>query len=67
MTEKRLVRVTDHGPMLVEGPVRIELADGRAVESDRFTVAICTCRRSGIYPLCDTSHRKARKSTERSA
>jgi len=25
--------------------------------SQRFTVAICTCRRSGTYPWCDTSHR----------
>ncbi|WP_163801494.1 CDGSH iron-sulfur domain-containing protein [Mycolicibacterium sediminis] len=46
------------GPMMVEGPVRIEMEDGRVVESDRFMVAICTCKRSKIYPLCDTSHRK---------
>ncbi|MFF1595081.1 CDGSH iron-sulfur domain-containing protein [Streptomyces sp. NPDC058286] len=25
--------------------------------SRRFTVAICTCRRSRTYPWCDTSHR----------
>ena len=43
--------------MLVEGPVRIEMPDGSVVESDRFMVAICTCRRSKTYPLCDTSHR----------
>jgi CDGSH-type Zn-finger protein len=23
-------------------------------------VAICTCRRSNDYPLCDTSHRRCR-------
>lgn len=44
--------------MLVDGPVRIELEDGTAVESDRFMVAVCTCRRSKSYPLCDTSHRR---------
>ena len=33
-------------------------ADGRVIESDRFMVAICTCRRSKSYPLCDTSHRR---------
>jgi CDGSH-type Zn-finger protein len=54
----RLVRIVPGGPMLIEGPVRVELADGNIVESDRFMVAICTCRRSGSYPLCDTSHRK---------
>ncbi|MDT5336777.1 MAG: hypothetical protein QOD90_2282 [Mycobacterium sp.] len=54
----RTVRLTDGGPMMVQGPVRVETPDGRTVESDRFMVAICTCRRSKTYPLCDTSHRK---------
>ena len=62
----RIVRVVPSGPLMVEGPVRIELADGTVVESDRFMVAICTCRRSKSYPLCDTSHR-CRKSAEESA
>ncbi|MFN8087552.1 MAG: CDGSH iron-sulfur domain-containing protein [Mycobacterium sp.] len=43
---------------MVQGPVHIELPDGTAVDSDRFMVAICTCRRSKIFPLCDTSHRR---------
>jgi len=46
--------------VLVSGPVRIELPGGEVVESDRFMVAICTCRRSEDYPLCDTSHRRCR-------
>lgn len=50
--------MTKDGPVLVEGPVRIELPDGSTVESDRFMVALCTCRRSNRYPLCDTSHRR---------
>jgi CDGSH-type Zn-finger protein len=59
MTEKepRVVRVVPSGPVMVQGPVRIEMPDGSVVESDRFMVAICTCRRSKSYPLCDTSHR----------
>lgn len=56
----RIVRIVPSGPVLVEGPVRIELPDGSTVESDRFMVAICTCRRSKSYPLCDTSHRRLR-------
>ncbi|HYO05074.1 MAG TPA: CDGSH iron-sulfur domain-containing protein [Mycobacterium sp.] len=52
--------------MMVQGPVRIETADGGVVESDRFMVAICTCRRSKTYPLCDTSHRKRRRTDGRS-
>ncbi len=60
MTATR-VQVVPNGPVLVSGPVRIEMADGTVVESDRFMVAICTCRRSGNYPLCDTSHRRCRR------
>ncbi|MCI4042704.1 CDGSH iron-sulfur domain-containing protein [Streptomyces sp. TRM75563] len=44
--------------MLVEGPVDVVTADGTTVRSDRFVVAICTCRRSRTYPWCDTSHRR---------
>lgn len=56
------VRVIPKGPVLVSGPVRIEMPDGAVVESDRFMVAICTCARSKEYPLCDTSHRRCRTS-----
>jgi CDGSH-type Zn-finger protein len=63
--EPRTVRVVPSGPVMVEGPVRIEMPDGSVVQSDRFMVAICTCRRSKNYPLCDTSHR-CRQRPERS-
>ena len=63
--EPRTVRVVPSGPLMVQGPVRIEMPDGSVVESDRFMVAICTCRRSKSYPLCDTSHR-CRQRPERS-
>ena len=43
---------------MAQGPVRIELPDGSVVASDRLIVAICACRRSQIYPLRDTSHRR---------
>ena len=59
--EFRAVRVVPDGPVMVQGPVRIEMPDGRVVESDRFMVAICACRRSKDYPLCDTSHRCRRR------
>ena len=64
--EPRVVRVVPSGPVMVQGPVRIEMPDGSVVESDRFMVAICTCRRSKSFPLCDTSHR-CRQRPERSA
>ena len=66
MTSTR-VQVVRRGPVLVSGPVRIEMPDGGVVESDRFMVAICACGRSKIYPLCDTSHRAKVPSPEPSA
>ncbi|WP_174397508.1 CDGSH iron-sulfur domain-containing protein [Mycolicibacterium sphagni] len=61
--DARLVRIVSGGPMMIQGPVRIEMPDGIVVESDRFMVAICMCRRSKTFPLCDTSHRR-RERTE---
>ncbi|WP_374105402.1 CDGSH iron-sulfur domain-containing protein [Streptomyces sp. ISL-36] len=51
------VALEPKGPALVEGPVEIVLDDGTVARSDRFMVAVCTCRRSRTYPWCDTSHR----------
>ncbi|MEU9479075.1 CDGSH iron-sulfur domain-containing protein [Streptomyces sp. NPDC048191] len=59
----RRITVQRQGPLLVEGPVEVELEDGTTVSSDRFRVALCTCRRSGRYPWCDTSHRRKVKNT----
>ncbi|WP_328758641.1 CDGSH iron-sulfur domain-containing protein [Streptomyces sp. NBC_00271] len=57
----RRVTLTSDGPILVEGPVEVVLDDGSTVRSDRFTVALCVCRRSRVYPWCDTSHRDRAK------
>jgi CDGSH-type Zn-finger protein len=56
----RVTRVTPlpEGPVLVEGPVEVELPDGSVVRSDRPVVALCTCRRTRTAPWCDTSHRR---------
>ncbi|WP_431950470.1 CDGSH iron-sulfur domain-containing protein [Nocardia lijiangensis] len=59
--EPRRIVFTADGPALVEGPVELVTADGRTIRCDRFQVAICLCRRSKNYPLCDTSHRKHRR------
>jgi hypothetical protein len=56
--DRRRITVRRRGPILVEGPVEVELEDGTTVTSDRFRVALCTCRRSRRYPWCDTSHRE---------
>ncbi|MZD10744.1 CDGSH iron-sulfur domain-containing protein [Streptomyces sp. SID5785] len=54
----RRIHVDREGPLLVEGPVEVIDADGAVHTSDRFQVAICTCRRSRTFPWCDTSHRR---------
>lgn len=54
----------DDGPILVEGPVELVLADGRVVISERPVVAVCACRRSERYPFCDTSHRRRVKRSD---
>jgi CDGSH-type Zn-finger protein len=61
-SERRRVIVEPGGPVLVEGPVEVVLPDGSTVACDRFMVAICACRRSKRYPLCDTSHRRKARS-----
>ncbi|MFB7375001.1 CDGSH iron-sulfur domain-containing protein [Streptomyces sp. NPDC056222] len=58
--------VDPKGPVLVEGPVEIVLEDGTVARSDRFMVAVCTCRRSRTYPWCDTSHRPRERTTSTS-
>lgn len=60
-TEPRRVLIEPGGPLLVEGPVEIVLEDGTTMICDRFMVALCTCRRSRRYPICDTSHRRRRR------
>ncbi|MGW2747349.1 CDGSH iron-sulfur domain-containing protein [Streptomyces sp. NPDC001450] len=53
----RRIRVQRKGPLLVEGPVEVVGEDGEVTVSRRFTVAVCTCRRTRMPPWCDTSHR----------
>ncbi|WP_405900362.1 CDGSH iron-sulfur domain-containing protein [Streptomyces sp. NBC_00727] len=57
----RRLTIERNGPLLIEGPVEIVREDGTVATSDRFVVAVCTCRRSRVYPWCDTSHRRHTK------
>ncbi|WP_405812380.1 CDGSH iron-sulfur domain-containing protein [Streptomyces sp. NBC_01102] len=54
----RRISVDGEGPLLIEGPVEVTCPDGTVAVSNRFVVAVCTCRRSRMYPWCDTSHRR---------
>ncbi|MFJ1756949.1 CDGSH iron-sulfur domain-containing protein [Kitasatospora sp. NPDC088134] len=52
------VLLPERGPLLIDGPVDLVLPDGTELHCERPVVAVCTCRRSRHYPLCDTSHRR---------
>lgn len=58
------IRFTADGPALIEGPVELVDAEGNLRHVDRFQVAICLCKRSRTYPLCDTGHRRRRRAAE---
>ncbi len=53
------IKVRDHGPYKVTGPVRLIDAEGREwqVEEGR-AIALCRCGRSRTKPFCDKSHRE---------
>ncbi|MEV5704335.1 CDGSH iron-sulfur domain-containing protein [Actinoallomurus sp. NPDC052274] len=59
--EPRRVVVVPGGPVLIEGPVELVTDAGTTLYCDRFVVAVCACRRSRRYPLCDTSHRRRQR------
>ncbi|MFH8409746.1 CDGSH iron-sulfur domain-containing protein [Streptomyces sp. NPDC018019] len=59
--EARRVIQDPGGPVLIEGPVEVQLDDGTTARSDRPFVALCMCRRSRSFPWCDTSHRGRRR------
>ncbi|MCF7547596.1 CDGSH iron-sulfur domain-containing protein [Pseudonocardia sp. WMMC193] len=57
-THPTRITLTEEGPALVTGPVELALPDGTIVRSDRAVTAVCHCRRSRRYPICDASHRR---------
>jgi CDGSH-type Zn-finger protein len=54
------VRVRDHGPLLVEGPVVLIDAAGNpfTVPAGKPAIALCRCGQSKNRPFCDGSHRE---------
>jgi len=48
------------GPLLVRGPFRLVDQDGKEIEVDRETVALCRCGKSRLRPFCDGSHKIVR-------
>ena len=54
--EEVSIQVSEHGPYLVRGPVKILDAEGNEFETPRKNVALCRCGRSENKPYCDGTH-----------
>lgn len=52
-----VIALKPDGPLVVEGPVQIELARGEKLEVTDKT-ALCRCGGSGTKPFCDGSHKR---------
>ena len=54
------IKVREHGPYKVTGPVRLIDADGNEYElpADGAPVALCRCGASSTKPFCDKTHSK---------
>lgn len=50
------IRLRRNGPLVLQGPVRIERADGTLLR-DAESMALCRCGASREQPFCDGSHR----------
>jgi CDGSH-type Zn-finger protein len=52
------VKVSEDGPYLVKGPVKVVDADGNEYDSgDRPVLELCRCGGSATKPFCDGTHR----------
>ena len=52
-----VVRVTEGGPLLIRGPLRLVDEEGREVRTRRRVNALCRCGRSARQPFCDGTHK----------
>jgi CDGSH iron-sulfur domain-containing protein 3 len=58
--DRVVIKVRDHGPYKVTGPVDLVDADGNRFTVDAGdSIALCRCGRSREKPFCDRSHRAA--------
>lgn len=55
------VRLRDHGPLVIEGPVKIYDAEGNELTQaqGKPAVALCRCGHSQNKPFCDGAHKAA--------
>ena len=52
------ITVKDDGPFLVQGDISIVDGEGKEIEADGKTIALCRCGASGTQPFCNGTHRK---------
>lgn len=54
-----IIRLRDNGPLVVEGPVTLIDAEGKAftIDSGKPALALCRCGQSQRKPFCDGSHK----------
>ncbi|MFO0916291.1 MAG: CDGSH iron-sulfur domain-containing protein [Pirellulales bacterium] len=55
------VRLRDHGPLVIDGPVKILDAEGNELTQaqGKPAVALCRCGHSQNKPFCDGAHKAA--------
>jgi CDGSH-type Zn-finger protein len=53
------VKVRDHGPLLIEGPIVIVDAAGNRfnIPEGKPAIALCRCGQSSNKPFCDGTHK----------
>lgn len=56
--ESAQITVSPKGPLIVRGPVRVQLPDGTPVPGQRPTMALCRCGQSQTKPFCDGTHKQ---------
>jgi hypothetical protein len=56
-----VIRAYPDGPLLVRGDFEILDEAGRALPSERRTVALCRCGHSALAPLCDGTHAQLKR------
>jgi uncharacterized Fe-S cluster protein YjdI len=55
--DEQIVEVTENGPLMVYGNIKVKMPDGSELSKSRAT-AFCRCGASGNKPYCDGSHKK---------
>lgn len=52
------IKIREHGPFLVSGPVELTDVDGKAYNLEgKETFALCRCGSSANRPFCDGAHK----------